>query len=266
MKWVSADSIEEFKEFEEFMLKWFYADLHVHTCLSPCADLTMSPKRIIKRAREVKVDIVGICDHNSAENVRAARNAGSAMGVKVLAGMEVNTVEEVHVICLFDETEAVVKLQDMVYESLTPGENREDIFGEQIVANEFDEVEGFNKRLLIGATAISLKNLVNEVHRLGGVAIASHIDREVNSLIGQLGYIPEDLELDALEISSRISWSQAVAEFPGIEKFPIISSSDAHFLEGIGSRVTVFSLEEPTSHEIGKALRGSGGRTFRLEA
>jgi PHP family Zn ribbon phosphoesterase len=263
MKWVSAGSIEEFKE---FMLKWFYADLHVHTCLSPCADLTMSPKRIVERAREVKVDIIGICDHNSAENVRAARNAGSARGVKVLAGMEVNTAEEVHVICLFDEAEAVLQLQDMVYESLTPGENREEIFGEQIVANEFDEVEGFNKRLLIGATAVTLKNLVGEVHRLGGVAIASHIDREVNSLIGQLGYIPEDLELDALEISARISRARAVEKFPGIEKFPIISSSDAHFLEDIGSRVTAFSLEEPTFHEIGKALRGSGGRTFRVEA
>ncbi len=263
MKWVSADSIEEFKE---FMLKWFYADLHVHTCLSPCADLTMSPKRIIERAREVKVDIIGICDHNSAENVRAARNAGLAKKVTVLAGMEVTTVEEVHVVCLFGKTEAVLKLQDMVYESLTPGENREEIFGEQIVANECDEVEGFNKRLLIGATGITLKNLVNEVHRLGGVAIASHIDREANSLIGQLGYIPEDLELDALEISARISRSRAVEKFPGIEKFPVISSSDAHFLEDIGSRVTVFSLKEPTFHEIGKALRGSGGRTLRLEA
>lgn len=247
------------------MLKWFSADLHIHTCLSPCADLTMSPKRVVEHAKKVGLDIIGICDHNSAENVTATRNAGSRHNVAVLAGMEVTTNEEVHIMAVFGDIDAALKLQEKVYANLTPGANNEEVFGEQIVVNESDEVEGFNSRLLIAATAINLDNIVEDIHRLGGLAIASHIDREANSLFGQLGYIPEALELDALEISSNISRSRAVEQFPEIEKFPVISSSDAHYLDDIGRTTTEFLLKEPTFKEICLAFQGNGGRTFRLE-
>lgn len=247
------------------MLKWFSADLHIHTCLSPCADLTMSPKRVVEHARKVGLDIIGICDHNSAENVAATSSAGSRRNVAVIAGMEVTTNEEVHIMAVFGDIEAVLKLQEKVYADLTPGENDEEVFGEQVVVNEYDEVEGFNCRLLIAATAINLDNIVEDIHRLGGLAIASHIDREANSLISQLGYIPEYLELDALEISSNISPNRAIEKFPEIKKFPIISSSDAHYLDDIGTTTTEFLLKEPTFKEICLAFQGSGGRTFRLE-
>ena len=124
------------------MLRCFQADLHIHTCLSPCADLTMSPFRIVKRAREMKLNIIGICDHNSAENVHAAKNASSDMNITVLTGMEVTSAEEVHIIALFDGIKEALELQTLVYEHLPPGENNEELFGPQIIANELDEVEG----------------------------------------------------------------------------------------------------------------------------
>jgi PHP family Zn ribbon phosphoesterase len=220
----------------------------------------MSPKRIVEQAMAKNLDIIGICDHNSAENIQAAKNAVSNKNITVLAGMEVTSTEEVHLLAFFDEVKRVLNLQEIVYANLTPGENKEDLFGEQIIVNEFDEVKGYNKRLLIGATKLTLKELVNEIHELEGLAIASHIDREAYSIIGQLGFIPKDLELDALEISSKTNQNDALNKFPEIKKFPLIFSSDAHFLHDIGKVTTSFLLEGPTVDEIKKALKNENGR------
>lgn len=246
------------------MLQCFHADLHIHTCLSPCGDLLMSPKRVVEKAVENSIDIIAICDHNSAENVRAAINVGADYEITILAGMEITSVEEAHILALFDNAEAVLDLQKKVYENLA-GENNEDVFGEQIIANEFDEVEGYNKRLLIGATALTIKTLVYEIHKRNGLAIAAHVDRQSFSIIGQLGFIPPDLELDALEISANINRPRAVERFPEIIKFPLITSSDAHFLQDIGKARTSFLLEEPTLNEIKKAFIVEDGRKVLME-
>ena len=247
------------------MLKTFRGDLHIHTCLSPCADLTMSPKGVVEKAVEKRLDFIAICDHNSAENVRAAMTVGADKGITVLAGMEVTTLEEAHIIALFEGVDAALQLQETVYETLEPGENVEDIFGEQIVANEFDEVEAFNKRLLLSATQLTLEQLTKRIHSLGGLMIPAHIDREVFSIIGQLGFIPDDLEADALEISFNTHRLQALARFPGIEKYPLITSSDAHILEDIGKVSSSFRLEAPRFDEIRKAFKRKGGRNVVID-
>jgi predicted metal-dependent phosphoesterase TrpH len=246
------------------MLKPYRVDLHIHTCLSPCADLTMSPKRVVERAVKKKIDIIGICDHNSAENVRAAVAAAADKQITVLPGMEITSVEEVHILGLFDEIAPVLFLQEIVFEHLAPGGNNEEVFGEQIIANEFDEVEGYNPRLLLGATSLTLKEVVAEIHAMGGIAVAAHIDREAFSILGQLGFIPENLDLDALEVS-LVTPACAVEMFPGIHHFPLIRSSDAHELEDIGSQVSRFLLEEPTFDEIRKAFDKRAGRALLME-
>jgi PHP family Zn ribbon phosphoesterase len=217
----------------------------------------MSPKRIITSAIDKGIDIIGICDHNSSENSLAVLNAGKSLNICVIPGMEVTSEEEVHILALFDKFENALKLQELVYKNL-PGENDEDAFGMQVIVNEEEEVLGFNKRLLIGATTIPLEDVIRLIHSLEGLAIASHIDRESFSIIGQLGFIPDDLGLDALEISPKVSVKEAREKY--MAPYPITSSSDAHYPDDIGKSFTPFLLEEGTVAEIKKALRNENGR------
>ncbi|MCX7994737.1 MAG: PHP domain-containing protein [candidate division WOR-3 bacterium] len=249
------------------MLRWFRADLHIHTCLSPCGDLTMSPLKILQKAYERGIDIIGICDHNSAENVQFAINASNLLdgaSLTVLPGMEICSKEEVHIIGLFENAGDVLKMQDIVYQTLPAEKNNPKLFGEQIIANEYDEIEGYNERLLIRACNLSVKEIIEKIHELNGIAIASHIDREAYSIIGQLGFIPDDIELDGVEISTNLTAEDTRRILLDI-KYPVIRSSDAHFLEEIGKATTSFFIDEPTIEEIKKALRDENGRKISYE-
>lgn len=239
------------------MLRTYKADLHIHTCLSPCGELEMSPRAIAEKASQKSIDILGICDHNSAENVPALKEAAEPFKIHVLAGIEVTSREEVHILGLFDDLEAVFRVQDVVYENL-PGENDAEAFGLQVVVNSTGEVLHINEKLLLGASTLSLERVVELIHSLNGLAIASHIDREGFSLVGQLGFIPEDLPLDAVEVSPRTSIDEVKAKFS--PRLPITASSDAHRLEEIGLATTSFLLQAATVAEIKLAFRQEEGR------
>jgi len=239
------------------MLKGLKADLHVHTCLSPCAQVKLSPLAVVKQATALGVDVVGICDHNSAENAEAALEAARGRGVCVLPGMEVSSSEEVHILGLFDTLQSARSLQEIVYRNL-PGENDEKTFGLQVVANADDEVLGFNQKLLIGSTTLGVDQIVDTIRSLGGLAVAAHIDRESFSLISQLGFVPDDLALDALEISPDLSHAEAINRYD--PSLPLIQSSDAHKVEEVGRCCTVFSVETASIDELRMALREQDGR------
>jgi PHP family Zn ribbon phosphoesterase len=239
------------------MLRLFKADLHIHTCISPCTELDMTPRGILTSAKKKDIDILGICDHNSSENSPAVMKAAESMNIGVLPGMEITSQEEVHVLALFDAMENALKLQEHVYNNL-PGENDEDAFGMQVIVNEKEEVLGFSDKLLIGATTIPLDEVIRSIHSLSGIAIASHIDREAFSIIGQLGFIPENLELDAMEISPRVTFEEAIKAYP--YNYPITCSSDAHYPDDIGKTYTTFLLEDKTIAEMKKALKNEDGR------
>lgn len=241
------------------MLKNLKMDLHVHTCLSPCGDLAMLPGRIAGRARQRGLDAIGVSDHNSAENVVAVKRAADKEGVAVVGGIEVTSEEEVHILALFDDDEGLFGLQRVIYDNL-PGVNDERAFGEQVLADEHDQVTGINDRLLIGATTLSVDEVVDAIHSLGGVAIAAHADRERFGIIGQLGFIPDGLALDGVEVSANASSGREPAGFPLAFGFPAIASSDAHFVDDIGRSSTFFLIEQATASEIRKALRNEDGR------
>jgi PHP family Zn ribbon phosphoesterase len=219
----------------------------------------MSPKKIVARSLEQHLDLIAICDHNTAENAAATVREGSRQGIVVLPGMEICSKEEVHLVTLFKKIEDALKMQDFIYDHL-PGKNQPEVFGHQIVADEHDQVLGENSRLLIGATRISLLAIVEKAHHLNGVCISSHVDRPSYSLIGQLGFIPEDLHLDAVEVSARVPLKSALKEVPGIKNYPCVTASDAHFLHDIGKVYTEFILAAPTLQEIRMALAGIDGR------
>ncbi len=238
------------------MLRSYKADLHVHTCLSPCADLKMSPLRIAEEAKRKEIEIIGICDHNTAENTPALLKLTEGSKILVLPGIEVTTQEEVHLLALFGNIEQAFILQNYIYQNL-PGENDEESFGLQVVVNEKDEVLGFNKKLLIGATTLPLKEILKFIHSIDGLAVASHIDKENFSIISQLGFIPENIELDGLEVSALANYKEFIDKYPS---FPIIRSSDAHFLEEIGRFSTKFIIKEKNFEEIKQAFQNKKGR------
>lgn len=241
------------------MIRLFRCDLHLHTCLSPCADLEIFPSALVEGAVAAGIDLIAVCDHNASENVRHVIRAARGSGLIVLPGMEICSREEVHLLAIFDTLLPLEKLQAAVYESL-PGKNDEGRFGCQAIVNDRDEVEGFNERLLIGATGLSLEELVRRIHALGGIAVASHIDREAFGIIGQLGFVDPGIPFDALEISGISGAAGARKRYPELAHHPFVESSDAHRIAEIGRRSTGIFMKEPTVAELKMAFAGSGGR------
>jgi predicted metal-dependent phosphoesterase TrpH len=211
---------------------------------------------IVEQAKKVGLDMIGICDHNSGENVAAMMKAGLREGLAVIPGVEITSREEVHILGLFKTEQDLMCLQDIIYENL-PGQNDEEAFGPQLILDEYSNVVGNNPRLLIGATTLALEQIIDAIHQFAGLAVASHVDRQRFSLIGQLGFIPKDLKLDALEVSAPHSFRQDYS-------YPVIISSDAHFLEDIGRNPTCFMMEDTSFQEIGRALRNEMGRMVLL--
>ncbi|MBW2560761.1 MAG: PHP domain-containing protein [Deltaproteobacteria bacterium] len=237
----------------------FRCDLHIHTCLSPCADLDMYPSALVERSVAGGLDVIGICDHNASENVRYVIEASRGKPLRVFPGMEISSREEAHVIALFENIDDLLRLQKVVYAALS-GSNREEIFGCQAIVNASDEVEGFNDRLLIGSIDLSLQEIVKTIHAAGGLAIASHIDRESFSVMSQLGFIPPDIRFDALEISRGTGLKEARKRYPDLNGYPFIESSDAHFIRDIGEGASRIFMKEPSLSELKMALEGCEGR------
>ena len=243
------------------MLKKIKADLHIHTCLSPCGDMEMSPSMIVEKAVSIGLDLIGICDHNSSENALTVKKLGTKYNLKVFLGMEVASKEEAHILALFDDEVKLKELQKIVYDNLD-GVNDEELFGYQMVVNEKDEISDLNSKLLIGATELSVERIVEIIHSLGGLAIASHVDRERFSLIGQLGFIPEGLDLDGLELSPLYMSKHKKYNYSMSSGLPQVTFSDAHFLADIGKTSTTFLVDEISLSEIKKALESRDGRSI----
>jgi PHP family Zn ribbon phosphoesterase len=246
------------------MMQTYHADLHVHTCLSPCADLEMAPHAILDTAVERGLDIVGICDHNAAANVPAAVRAAKSRPVTVIPGLEITTREEVHLLGLFETVEAALDMETFVQDHLE-GENDPEVFGPQVVVDEEGEPVELCPHLLIGATDLSVEEVVEAIHGRGGCAIAAHVDRERFSLLGQLGFIPPKLDLDGLEHSPLTSQADARERFGDNGRWEVVCDSDAHRLSEIGTGSTVLTLGAPTASEIRRALRRQEGRAVVYE-
>jgi hypothetical protein len=232
------------------------ADLHIHTVLSPCAEVEMIPPLIVERALDEHLDLIAITDHNASANVPAVIDAARHTGLKVWAGMEWQTREEVHVLCLFDTVRQLRALQAMLDLALPNLPNRPDTLGEQFVVDAAGDFVRREERLLLLSAQITLEDLVAQVNALGGMAIPAHIDRVENGLIPLLGFVPIGLFVPALEISPNISASVARAKFHLPEQLAVVRGSDAHWLDAIGSAVTELEFEGTRSvANVARTLR-----------
>lgn len=221
------------------------ADMHIHSCLSPCAEVSISPKRIVEKAYQAGLMLIFITDHNSVENAEAAMKTASKYdNIRVYPGMEVTSREEVHTLALFEDISHASDMQNEFYNYL-PDALSEKEFNEQVVANEFDEVEGYCKKSLFSAADLSIEEIVNRIHKYKGLAIAAHIDKESFSILSQLGFIPENLKYDALEVSPNTTIEQAKIRYKEYsDSYNFVKGSDSHWLESIGTVFTEFEAKD----------------------
>jgi PHP family Zn ribbon phosphoesterase len=231
----------------------YRAELHVHTVLSPCAEVEMIPPLIIRSALEDEINLLAITDHNSTGNIAAVIEAAVGTGIIVLPGMEVQTREEVHLLCLFDTLDQASAWQQLVDAALPDMKNDPEHFGEQFVVDATGDFISREERLLLNSTHLSLDDAVAAVHNLGGLAIPAHINRKAFGLIQMLGFIPPEIPFDALEISRHITPADFIASQPFPVILPLIQSGDVHRLDEFIGRI-LFTLEKPTVCEIRKAL------------
>jgi len=239
----------------------FAADLHIHSLLSPCASVEMTPRNIVWHAVAKKLDIIAITDHNACDNVAAALIAAQDAGIVVLPGMEVETREEAHFIVLFDKMRQLKAWEQFVSVKRPPLKNNDEKFGAQFIVDAEDNFISIKEELLLCSLAISAGELSAKVSELEGLLIASHVDRPAYSIISQLGFVPPDVALDAVEVSRRMKPGEAINKAPVIGKFPIVTASDAHTIEDFMSGpVMNFYLEKPTLAEIRQALLGINDR------
>lgn len=240
-------------------LREFHADLHIHTCLSPCASLDLSPRNIIARAKFRGLDVIAVTDHNTARNVQVVMRLGEKGGIKVIPGMEVQSREEIHLLTLLPDWPAAQSWAEEVSRSLPDLNNDPLVFGDQPIVDEDGNILDFEPRLLLNSLGLAAEEIIRRVAERGGVTIPSHFDRSSFSLISQLGFIPPDMPLEALETGrSRFPYADVWREGP--RTFPLISCSDAHRPEEIGTGRTVFLMAEPSLNELRMALGSREGR------
>lgn len=241
-------------------MRTFLADVQLHSCLSPCGSLESSPRRIAEVARARGLDIIALTDHNTADNCPAlAEVVRRVPGLTAFYGVEVTTEEEIHVICLFGGVDAAVSFGRFVRTHLPRRRNDPERFGDQPVVDAEEHIVRMEDAFLAGSTFLPLDHVVAEVHARGGVVIASHIDRPINSLFSQLGVWPRGVALDGCDLSPRAQASAWRRMVPST--VPFLRSSDAHFLNEIGRQFTTVRVEEPTFEEFCRALRSEGGRS-----
>ena len=245
-------------------MKEFRADLHVHTVLSPCAEVEMIPPLIVERALELEIDLIAITDHNASANVRAVQQSAEGTGLTVLPGMEVQSREDVHLLTLFETLEALEAWQHELDHALPDLPNRPDFLGEQFVVDADGEFLRSEPRLLLTSTSFSIDEIFGRVPALGGIVIPAHVERTTYGLLPTLGLLSDKWNLPALEISRNTTPEKAAAAFPALRKYPLIQSGDVHRLDEFAG-TTVFTLRDPTLNEIRMALRQIQGRGVCIE-
>jgi 3',5'-nucleoside bisphosphate phosphatase len=245
-------------------MKKFRADLHVHTVLSPCADVEMIPSLIVQKALEKNIDLIAITDHNASANVAAVQKAAEGTSLTVLPGMEVQSREDVHLLTLFETLDQLGTWQIEVDHALPNLPNQSAFFGEQFVVDETGDFICSENRLLATSTRLSIDEVFERVDVLGGIVIPAHVERTSYGLFPTLGLLSKKWNVPALEISRNITPERAARLFPALGKQPLIQSGDVHQLDGfLGT--TIFTLDAPTLMEIRLAFKGIDGREVCIE-
>lgn len=232
----------------------YYCDLHLHSALSPCGDNDMTPNNIVNMAMLCGLDIIAITDHNSIGNVKAAMEVAKQSRLLVVPGMELETAEEAHFVCLFPTLEAATAFSKWLAPYRLPIRNRPELFGEQLYLDAQDVPTGHEERLLVTACTCSVYDAAPAVRSFSGTIFPAHVDKSSYSIIASLGTIPEDLGFTTVELSKNISKETALEQFPYLENYRIITNSDSHYLDSFYETQNPIELEGLTTEALIHAL------------
>ena len=238
----------------------YKADLHTHTVLSPCGDLEMSPESIVKKAKEKGLDILGITDHNSTLNCKVLEEVAKDYDLMILKGAEVTSKEEAHCLTFFENNDELFEFQTYLENNLPKIKNDVNRFGYQVVVDRDENIIEHVEWLLISAIDASINQIEEKVHQLNGLFIPAHIDRARYSILSQLGFVPADLNCDALELSKFAQKNEFIERNKYLASYSFIQSSDAHFISDVGTATTFLQMENRSFKEIEMALKGINGR------
>ena len=248
------------------MSKYYY-DLHIHSCLSPCADDDMTPNNICGMAALSGLNIIALTDHNTCGNCEAFLKVAKKHGLIGIAGMELTTAEDIHIICLFEFPEKAISFSDEVQKYRMAFPNNVRLYGQQMLMDEEDNVTGVEENFLPIATTLGLEEAVRLAESFDAVVYPAHIDRMANGIVSILGTIPDSPEFTCIEFNSSQDVEKYRSEYDAIKNKPYVINSDAHNLWSISEKENFVELDdEPYSsdkvrHELFKFLRsGKGGK------
>jgi len=245
-------------------MKTFRTDLHIHTLLSPCGDLEMSPANIVSLACQQGLDIIGITDHNTTKQCELVWKLAQKTSLTVIPGCEMTSREEVHCLGLFEDFDALRIFQDYLDQHLTIIPHNAALFGYQVLVDEDENILEELDNYLGASLDVSVEEIEQKVHELYGIFIPAHIDRPRNSLFSQLGFFPPELKVDALQIS-KLAEEIVIREKERIgQEITIVKFSDTHFPADLGKTFTLFEMESPTFSEIKMALAQEDGRCVQI--
>ena len=208
-------------------------DLHIHSCLSPCGDDDMTPENIAGMATVIGLDVIALTDHNSCKNCPALAKAAAKYGLTVLFGMELCTMEEVHVLCYFPTLSDALTFDAYVYEQIPDIPNTPAIFGNQFIYDENDRIVGTEEKLLISASMIPFDSVFDLVSEYHGIMVPAHINKPTTSLLGNLGFIPPDSKFTCVELKNSGDFDSLKEQYPYLKSCNLLSSSDAHDLNSL---------------------------------
>lgn len=229
---------------------FFRYDLHNHSCLSPCGDNDMTPYNLVNMAKLLDLDVIALTDHNTCLNCPAAMKVGEEIGMTVVPGMELCTAEEIHVVCLFPDLDNALAFSAYVRERIPPVKNREDIFGEQRIMDDRDNVIGKEELLLTTASGIGIYEVPSLVKSYGGCAFPAHIDRSSYSVISNLGGIDLSMGFTAAELTDKADVNDYLEKYPDLKKMKLFFNSDAHYLENMNMNPKHVETENLTAADI----------------
>lgn len=237
----------------------------MHSVLSPCGGLEMSPRSMMKKVSEMGIDIIAITDHNSMANSCVYQRAAVEFGLNYIYGVEIQTAEEIHVIALFDNWEIAKEFNKELFNSLLPINNDPDYFGDQIVIDDDENIIRSIKKALLNSSIWTFEITLKKIQNSGGFAFPAHVDAHTNSVISQLGFIPPDANITAVGITANCDEKELMQQYPFLQDYALIRNSDAHYLNDIGSGITEFYLKEPSLNEIILACKKKNERKIKYK-